>query len=57
MTLVAYKYRFKPSKEQAEMLEHTFGCVRFVYNNALAFSKEQYEQGNKTNFSDWNQNL
>ncbi|MGM3021130.1 helix-turn-helix domain-containing protein, partial [Bacillus cereus group sp. BC317] len=23
MTLVAYKYRFKPSKEQAEMLEHT----------------------------------
>ncbi len=57
MTLVAYKYRFKPSKEQAEMLEHTFGCVRFVYNNALAFSKEQYEQGNKTNFSDWNKNL
>lgn len=31
--------------------------MRFVYNNALAFSKEQYEQGNKTNFNDWNKNL
>ena len=57
MTLRACKYRFYPNREQAEMLDHTFGCVRFVYNNALAYSKEQYEQGNKTNFSDWNKNL
>ncbi|WP_258554604.1 helix-turn-helix domain-containing protein [Photobacterium damselae] len=39
------------------MLAHTFGCVRFVYNSALSFSKERYEQGNKTNFNDWNKNL
>ncbi|WP_229520222.1 transposase [Photobacterium damselae] len=39
------------------MLAHTFGCVRFVYNSALSFSKERYEQGNKTNFNDWSKNL
>src|SRR5262249_12098048 len=31
----AYKYRFYPSPEQAEQLNRTFGCVRFVYNRAL----------------------
>lgn len=39
------------------MLEQTFGCVRFVYNRTLAYSQEQYQQGNKTYFSDWNKNL
>ncbi|MEU8261712.1 RNA-guided endonuclease TnpB family protein [Micromonospora sp. NPDC048999] len=31
----AYKYRFYPSPEQAELLNRTFGCVRKVYNRAL----------------------
>ncbi|MER7134483.1 RNA-guided endonuclease InsQ/TnpB family protein [Streptosporangium saharense] len=31
----AYKYRFRPTPEQAEELARTFGCVRFVYNKAL----------------------
>ncbi|MEV0425647.1 helix-turn-helix domain-containing protein [Micromonospora sp. NPDC050495] len=31
----AYKYRFYPSREQAEQLNRTFGCVRLVYNRAL----------------------
>ncbi|MEU5937917.1 RNA-guided endonuclease TnpB family protein [Micromonospora sp. NPDC047548] len=31
----AYKYRFYPSPEQAELLGRTFGCVRKVYNLAL----------------------
>src|SRR5690625_4381938 len=31
----AYKYRFYPTSEQAEMLARTFGCVRYVYNRAL----------------------
>jgi putative transposase len=57
MTQRAYKYRFYPNKTQAEMLEQTFGCVRFVYNRTLAYSQEQYQQGNKTYFSDWNKNL
>ncbi|WP_063060360.1 RNA-guided endonuclease InsQ/TnpB family protein [Nocardia sienata] len=32
----AYKYRFYPTPGQAEQLAKTFGCVRFVYNRALA---------------------
>src|SRR5690606_15525852 len=32
----AYKYRFYPTSEQAEQLARTFGCVRYVYNRALA---------------------
>ncbi|MEU1732759.1 RNA-guided endonuclease TnpB family protein [Streptosporangium sp. NPDC020145] len=31
----AYKYRFRPTPEQACELVRTFGCVRFVYNKAL----------------------
>ena len=53
----AYRYRFYPNKAQTEMLEQTFGCVRFIYNRTLAYSKECYNQGNKTNLSDWNKNL
>lgn len=32
----AYKYRFYPTHEQATNLARTFGCVRYVYNRALA---------------------
>ncbi|MCK9930216.1 transposase [Frankia sp. Mgl5] len=32
----AYRYRFYPTAEQAEQLTKTFGCVRYVYNRALA---------------------
>lgn len=39
------------------MLAQTFGCVRFAYNSALGFSKEQYDLGNKTNYNDWSKNL
>lgn len=32
----AYRYRFYPTPSQAEQLGRTFGCVRYVYNRALA---------------------
>jgi len=32
----AYRYRFHPTQEQAAELSRTFGCVRLVYNRALA---------------------
>ncbi|MFD5174773.1 RNA-guided endonuclease InsQ/TnpB family protein [Nocardia sp. NPDC058379] len=32
----AYKYRFYPTNEQVDQLARTFGCVRYVYNRALA---------------------
>lgn len=31
-----YCYRFYPTTEQAQQLARTFGCVRYVYNRALA---------------------
>lgn len=32
----AFKYRFYPTPEQADLLNRTFGCVRYVWNRALA---------------------
>jgi putative transposase len=36
MTERAYKYRFFPTAEQENLLRRTMGCVRLVYNKALA---------------------
>src|SRR2546423_14176451 len=38
----AYKYRFSPTDEQAHNLARTFGCVRFIYNDALNKRKRSY---------------
>ncbi|UNH41706.1 transposase [Moellerella wisconsensis] len=38
----AYKYRFYPTSEQAELLAQTFGCVRFVYNSILRWRTDAY---------------
>lgn len=32
----SYRYRFYPTPVQAEQFAQTFGCVRYVYNRALA---------------------
>jgi putative transposase len=40
----AYKYRLYPTNEQAEIINKTFGCVRFVFNQMLANRKANYEQ-------------
>ncbi|HGM3507480.1 TPA: helix-turn-helix domain-containing protein [Clostridioides difficile] len=29
----AYKFRMYPNKKQKELINKTFGCCRFVYNN------------------------
>ena len=41
--LKAYKYRLYPNKQQEEQIQKTFGCCRFVYNQALAYRKELYK--------------
>jgi putative transposase len=41
--LKAYKYRLYPTLNQTELLEKHFGCVRLVFNRALALKKESYE--------------
>ena len=40
----AYKYRFYPTPEQADQLARTFGCVRHVYNRALAERSRAWTQ-------------
>lgn len=39
----AYKYRIYPNKKQQELIQKTFGCIRFVYNYYLNKRKEMYE--------------
>ena len=40
----AYKYRIYPNREQEELINKTFGCVRFIYNQMLSNRKDIYEQ-------------
>ena len=40
----AYKYRIYPTQEQAELINKTIGCARFVYNALLADARKQYEE-------------
>jgi putative transposase len=44
MTERAYKYRFYPSPTQELLLRRTMGCVRLVYNKALAARTQGWYQ-------------
>jgi len=44
----AYKVRLYPTKQQAELIDKTIGCCRYVYNHALAERIAFYEK-NKDN--------
>ena len=44
----AYKYRIYPNTQQAELINKTIGCARFVYNTLLADCKKQYEDTGKS---------
>ena len=46
--LKAYKYRIYPHQQQALAFEQHFGCVRFVYNWALALQKRYYAMFGKS---------
>ena len=46
-TYKAYKLRIYPTDSQRELIEKTFGCTRYIYNNFLAERKNKYEE-NKT---------
>ncbi len=48
----AYKYRFTPTPEQAQLLAQTFGCVRFVYNSILRWRTDAYyNDGESINYN------
>lgn len=58
MTKRAYKYRFYPTPEQAQLLARTFGCVRFVYNAVLRYRTDAfYQRKEKVGFTAANAKL
>lgn len=44
--LKAYKYRIYPNKQQEELIQKTFGCCRFVYNQCLGYRQKKYKEEN-----------
>jgi putative transposase len=47
----AYRYRFFPTDAQAAELSRTFGCVRKVYNMALAARTEAWARQERINYN------
>ncbi|MCH0564976.1 transposase [Streptomyces sp. MUM 2J] len=47
----AFKYRFHPTAAQAAELSRTFGCVRKVYNLALAARTEAWARQERVNYN------
>ncbi|MET7985752.1 RNA-guided endonuclease TnpB family protein [Streptomyces sp. NPDC005281] len=47
----AFKYRFYPTDAQAVELSRTFGCVRKVYNLALAARSEAWARQERINYN------
>jgi len=45
--LKAFKYRLYPDKEQAEKIDKNIGCVRWIYNYALAKKMKAWQQDKK----------
>ncbi|MCH9055859.1 helix-turn-helix domain-containing protein [Synechococcus sp. PCC 6716] len=39
-----YSYRFYPTPEQESLLRKTFGCVRLVYNRAVAARTDAWDE-------------
>ena len=53
MTERAYRYRFYPTTEQENLLRRTMGCVRLVYNKALATRTEAwYERQERVGYKE-----
>ena len=44
ITKRAYKYRIYPDKEQRDLFERTFGCVRLFYNTSLDEMNKLYKE-------------
>ena len=47
----AFKFEIMPNGEQIRRIKQFCGCSRFVFNRALAWLKERYEQDNNHKFS------
>ncbi|WP_366025676.1 helix-turn-helix domain-containing protein [Microcoleus sp. PH2017_08_TRC_O_A] len=45
-----YQFRFYPSNQQQQSLAQLFGCVRVVWNDALAVCKQSEKNRNRQTF-------
>lgn len=45
------KFRIYPNKAQQNLIDRTLGCVRFIYNQGLAYRIAQYKAGAKANYA------
>lgn len=58
MTEKAYRYRFYPTPEQEDLLRRTLGCVRLIYNKALAQRTQAwYEKKERVAYSETSSQL
>lgn len=55
--LKGLKFRIYPNKTQQKLIQQTFGCCRYVYNQGLAFRINQYECGNPIGYNETNKLL
>ena len=46
--LLRYRYRCYPEPGQKTLLAKAFGCVRVVWNNALALNRQLYQDEGKS---------
>ncbi|ATD65220.1 RNA-guided endonuclease InsQ/TnpB family protein [Neisseria weixii] len=49
--LKAFKFELMPNGEQIRKMKQFCGCSRFVFNRALAYQNERYQQDNSFKFS------
>ena len=42
-----YRYRIYPTDQQKRLISQLFGCCRVVFNDALAYCQQEYQNGNK----------
>ncbi|WP_409025477.1 transposase [Gallibacterium anatis] len=47
----AFKFEIMPNGEQSRKIKQFCGCCRFVFNRALAWQNEQYQQDSRHKFS------
>lgn len=52
-----WTFRCYPTPEQAEHLNRTFGCVRFVWNWALRMRSDAYKAGERVNHTETDKRL
>ena len=47
---IAYRYRIYPNEAQEILLQKTFGCARFIWNQMLEEIKRSYEEKHQTKY-------